>query len=83
MEIHTAKAEGVVAIPVEVINTDMEGDFVFVAENGMVVKKRITTGITSDSYSEVKEGLTEGEAVIMTMGQELEEGMSVTAIPQN
>ena len=83
VEIHTAKAEGVVAIPVEVINTDMEGDFVFVAENGMVVKKRITTGITSDSYSEVKEGLTEGEAVIMTMGQELEEGMSVTAIPQN
>lgn len=83
VEIYTAKAEGVVAIPVEVINTDMEGDFVFVAENGVVVKKRITTGITSDSYSEVKEGLSEGEAVIMTMGQELEEGMPVTAIPQN
>lgn len=83
VEIHTAKAEGVVAIPVEVINTDMEGDFVFVAENGIVVKKRITTGITSDSYSEVKEGLAEGEEIIMTMGQELEEGMPVTAIPQN
>lgn len=83
VEIHTAKAEGVVVIPVEVINTDMEGDFVFVAENGIVVKKRITTGVTSDSYSEVKEGLDEGEAVIMTMGQELEEGMPVTAIPQN
>lgn len=83
VEIHTAKAEGVVAIPVEVINTDMEGDFVFVAENGIVVKKRITTGVTSDSYSEIKEGLAEGEAVIMTMGQELEEGMPVTAIPQN
>ena len=83
VEIYTAKAEGVVAIPVEVINTDMEGDFVFVAENGVVVKKRIITGITSDSYSEVKEGLAEGEAVIVTMGQELEEGMPVTAIPQN
>lgn len=83
VEIHTAKAEAVVTVPVEVINTDMEGDFVFVAENGVVAKKRITTGITSDSYSEIVEGLSEGEAVIMTMGQELEEGMPVTAIPQN
>ncbi|MCM1124227.1 MAG: efflux RND transporter periplasmic adaptor subunit [Eubacterium sp.] len=83
VEIYTARAEGVVAVPVEAINTDMEGDFVFVAENGVAVKKRITTGITSDSYSEVKEGLSEGEAVIVTIGQELEEGMTVTAIPQD
>ena len=81
--VHTAKAEGVVMIPVEVINTDVEGDFVFVAENGMVAKKRITTGISSDSYSEITDGLSEGEAVIMTMGQDLTEGMPVTAIPQN
>ncbi len=83
VEIYTAKAEGVVMIPVEVINTDVEGDFVFVAENGVVAKKRITTGISSDSYSEITEGLAEGEAVIMTMGQDLAEGMPVTVIPQN
>lgn len=81
-EIHIAEAAGAVAIPFEVVNTDMEGDFVFVVENGIVAKKRITTGISSDSYIEVKEGLKEGEAVIVTTGQELEEGMSVTAIPQ-
>lgn len=82
VEINTASVSGVVAVPLEVINTDMEGDFVFVAENGVAVKKRITTGITSDSFSEVREGLTEGEAIIMTTGQNLEEGMPVTAIPQ-
>lgn len=82
VEIHTAAAAGVVAIPLEVINTDMDGDFVFVTENGVAVKRRITTGITSDSFCEVTEGLTEGETIIMTTGQNLEEGMPVTAIPQ-
>lgn len=82
VEIHIAEALDTVSIPIEVVNTDMEGDFVFVAENGTVAKKRITTGISSDSHIEVKEGLKEGEAVIVTTGQELEEGMSVTAIPQ-
>ncbi len=82
VEIHTASAAGVVTIPLEVINTDMDGDFVFVAENGVAVKRRITTGIASDSFSEVTEGLAEGETVIVTTGQNLEEGMPVTAIPQ-
>lgn len=82
VEIHTASAAGVVAIPLEVINTDMEGDFVFVAENGVAVKKRITTGISSDTFSEITEGLAEGETIIMTTGQELEEGVPVTTIPQ-
>lgn len=82
VEIHTAEAAGVVAIPLELVNTDMEGDFVFVAENGVAVKRRITTGISSDLYIEIKEGLSEGEAVIATTGQELEEGTAVTAVAQ-
>lgn len=82
VEIHISKVAGAVAIPVEIINADKDGDFVFVAEDGMVVKKRLTLGISSDSYSEVKEGLSEGEQVIVTTGQELEEGMQVTAVAQ-
>ena len=81
VEIHIAEVTGAVAIPVELINSDKEGDFVFIADNGVVVKKRITTGITSDSYSEVIEGLSEGDQVITATGSDLEEGMTVTAIP--
>ncbi len=81
--VHMEKAEGVVAVPLEVINSDREGDFVFVEENGVVVKKRITTGISSDSLCEIKEGLSEGENVIFTNGMELEEGMAVTAYEEN
>lgn len=82
VEIHMDKVTGAVAIPVELINSDKEGDFVFVVENGTAAKKRITTGISSDSYSEVTEGLAEGEQVIATSGQDLEEGMAVTAVPR-
>ena len=80
--VHTAKATGATVLPVEVINSDKEGDFVFVEENGVVAKKRIEMGISSDTYSEIKEGITTEDAVIITTGQELEEGMAVTAIPQ-
>lgn len=79
--VHMAKAEGVVTVPLEVINSDREGDFVFVEENGVVAKRRITVGISSDSVSEITEGLSEGDNVIMANGMELEEGMAVTAIP--
>lgn len=79
--VHMAKAEGVVTIPLEVINSDRDGDFMYVEENGVVAKKRITTGIASDSVSEVKEGLSEGDNVIMANGMEFEEGTAVTAAP--
>ena len=79
--VHMAKAEGVVTVPIEVINSDREGDFVYVEENGVVAKRRITVGISSDSASEVKEGLSEGDNVIMANGMEFEEGTAVTAMP--
>lgn len=79
--VHMAKVEGVVTVPIEVINSDREGDFVFVEKDGVVEKKRITVGISSDSVSEVKEGLSEGDNVIMANGMEFEEGMAVTVMP--
>lgn len=79
--VHMAKAEGAVTVPLEVINSDREGDFVFVEENGVVAKRRITVGISSDSVSEITEGLSEGDNVIMANGIDLEEGMAVTAMP--
>lgn len=80
--IHTAEAEQVLVVPMEVINSDKEGDFVYVAENGVLLKKRIVTGISSDDYYEIKEGLEEGELVVGNVVEGMEEGMAVNAIPQ-
>ena len=81
--VHMEKAEGAVTVPLEVINSDREGDFVYVEENGVVAKKRVTVGISSDSICEIKEGLQAGENVIFSNGMEFEEGMAVTAIAQH
>ena len=80
--VHTALAEGVVAIPMELINSDREGDFVYVEDNGIVAKRRVTVGISSESVCEIKDGLAAGEKVILSNGEELEEGMPVTAVLQ-
>lgn len=83
VSVHLAKAEGVVTIPLEVVGSDAEGDFVFVEKDGLAAKRRIVMGISDESVCEVKEGLQAGEKVIYAMGMELEDGMAVKAVEQN
>ena len=81
VKVHTAKAEQALIVPIEVINSDKDGDFVYTVENGILTRKNIVTGISSDVYCEVKEGLTEGDQVAGNVGVGLGEGMAVTAVP--
>lgn len=55
-----------------------EGSFCYVLENGVITKKDITTGISSDEYVEVLDGIKEGDEVIRDLGS-LEEGMQAEA----
>lgn len=84
LTIHTNRAENVLLIPVESLNADKEGDFVYVEENGIVVRKPIVTGISSAEYIEVKEGLSETDRVITASytGIAIEEGMPVYIMPK-
>lgn len=79
--VYTRKAENTLMIPVEAINADKDGDFLYVAENGIVVKKPIVCGISTDTYTEVLEGITEEDVIIVTSYTNLEEGMPVTVMP--
>ena len=83
LTVHTDSAQNTLLIPVEAINADKNGDFLYVIENGMVVKRAITCGISSDEYTEVLDGITEEDQIIVNSltGISLEEGMAVTAVP--
>lgn len=81
VEIHTQSAEQVMVLPVECVNADKEGDFVYTVENGVVTRRNVVTGISSDMFIEIKEGLTEGEQVISSVTTGIAEGMPVSAIP--
>ena len=82
LEIFTGKAENALLIPVETINADKEGDFLYVVEEGIVVRKPIVCGISSDTHTEVLEGITEEDEIIVSSLTGFEEGMAVTVMPE-
>jgi len=82
-DIHpTDKAEYVLLIPVMALNADKTGDFVYVEENGIVVRKDIVTGISTTEHIEVKEGLSADDKVIVSSFTSIEEGMAVLSMPK-
>lgn len=82
LEISTRKAENALLIPVEAINADRDGDFLYVVENGIVVRKSVVCGISSDEYTEILEGITEEDEIILNALTGIEEGMAVTVMPE-
>ena len=73
--ITTADEAGVNSIPIEALNSDNDGDYVYVVDNMMTVsKKYIETGISSADYIEVKSGLDESDWVVTSYTIEPMEG---------
>ncbi|MEY4852493.1 MAG: hypothetical protein RIS99_888 [Bacteroidota bacterium] len=68
----------VVVVPVNTVQSNEEGSFVLVAvkENGKMIarKKMVSVGATYNGMTEVKSGLQEGDQLITTGFQELNDG---------
>lgn len=77
--IQAQKAENVVVLPSEVVNIGKDGSFCYVLEDGVITRKDITTGISSDDYIEVTDGIEADEQVIRDIGS-LQEGMPAQAV---
>ena len=81
VKISGRKAEDVIAVPVEAVNTSKEGSFCYIVdENGMIARKDVETGLSSATMIEIKSGLSFGDKVVRNTGSVLEEGMRVTAV---
>lgn len=65
---HTDVSENTIVIPTEAILTGTDGQYVFVAENGVASRCPITTGLTGSGVTEVLTGLSAGEQLV-TVGQ--------------
>lgn len=76
--IRAEEADNVVVLPTEVVNIGKDGSFCYVLEDGVITKKNISTGISSDEYVEILDGIKEGDEVIRDLGT-LEEGMQAEA----
>lgn len=78
--IYAQKSEDVLLVPVEAVNSDKSGDFVYVVENGIVVRKDVVTGVSSDTEIEVISGLNENDQVMTEISLDITEGMEVTVM---
>lgn len=77
VKILAAEAKDVVILPIEAVNIGKDGTFCWVSEDGVLTKRMITTGVTSDECAEITEGIEEGEQVIADPGSH-EEGDLIT-----
>ena len=68
-----------IVVPSDVVQLDAEGRYLWLDENGTVVKRRIITGGYSGMGVIVTDGLVEGEKVIVKGYQKVSSGMKVIA----
>lgn len=62
--IETARKEGVLALPVNAVYADGEGNFVYLlTEDGQQTRQTVKTGLSNGVYTEIVSGLEEGDRV--------------------
>lgn len=73
----TQKKEGVMCVSEEAIIHSGKKQYVFVAENGVVSRREIETGLSVDGEAEVKSGLRKGDEVVVSGQNMLSDGQAV------
>jgi len=58
-------SKGVAAIPADALLRTVKGDFVYVANGGWFLRTPVTIGAHDQNWSEVKEGLYEGDVIVV------------------
>lgn len=81
----TASVEGVMTVPVEAVNVDDKGEFVFTYDPAtmMVGKKYVTTGVSSELEIEIVEGLDEKDVIVSSYTGVIEEGKMASPSPES
>ena len=70
--------DNTLVIPVEALNYDENNEpYVFIVENNVTERADIETGIQSDVNIEVVSGLSAGDYVVLSPGEDLEDGLEV------
>jgi HlyD family secretion protein len=78
VKVVTRRKEDTLLIPDKAVFEYQAKDHVFVNEEGVAKLRAIETGLESDEQVEVVTGLTEGEIIILTPADTLNEGTKVS-----
>lgn len=77
MTIFANKAEDALLLPTQAVRANKFGDFVFVVQDGKVLKKSVTCGIITNGKAQILSGITETDVVILDYEGNVDEGMAV------
>ena len=66
VDIVTDEKENALVVPISALKTDSSGSYVMVAAGKEQEKRYVSTGIYSDEYVEITDGLTDGEQLVVT-----------------
>jgi membrane fusion protein, multidrug efflux system len=75
------KPEERIVVPQAALIADQQGIYVFIAENGKAVMRRVKVGQTVGGSIVITEGLSGGELVVTSGMQGLRPGLAVMAVP--
>ncbi len=65
VEVTTSDKPGALALPIAALKTNAKGAYVVLAQpDGSTTERAVTTGIYSDEYVEILDGLSEGDEVV-------------------
>lgn len=59
--------DNVLAVPSSAVLTDSNGTYVRILKNGTLIEVPVETGLSSDSATEIKSGLSEGQKVVVSI----------------
>ena len=80
-EIEVRRAQGLL-VPATAVNHSAEGVNVLVAEGGAVRKRNVTLGVIDGGRAEIRQGLREGDEVVLRAGAFLRDGDAITPVQQ-
>ncbi len=81
IEILVDAADNTLMVPTLAINEGKEGKYVWTVKEGVVSKRPIQVGLSNWDVTEVITGVTEGEAVVVSLNRRnLQEGMRVKVV---
>lgn len=72
--------EGILTIPEKEIVERPDGHFIFVVQDGIAKRRKISLGIKEGEWVEVREGLKEGEMIVIEGSHRLQDGYQVEAL---
>ena len=77
IKIIVEEAKEAISIPKKAVFSINEKDYVYVVDSGQAEQKEVIVGLKGATYYEIKEGLSEGEVVIISPSEDIKNGSRV------